>query len=109
MRQNYGFNEVSQSILEGTFVYTGEESDELIAFFKALRRTDREKECQPVLGEISRGGFQGMFDVKRESTSSDSRDLNYTQWRCLTRSNYLSDIFSVLISLPFMYGFINVF
>ena len=43
MRQNYGFNETSERILEGTYEFTGNESDELIAFFKALQRTEREK------------------------------------------------------------------
>ena len=43
MRRNYGFNETSQRILEGTYEFTENESDELIAFFKALQQTEKEK------------------------------------------------------------------
>ena len=37
----------------------------------------------------------------------DSRDLNYTIWKCVAKSNYLSSFMCVMISLPFMYGFVN--
>ena len=107
LRENFGFNEMARQVLEGTYELTGNESAELVAFLEAIKQTDKEKACRPVLGTISSEEFQAMFQVKPEKTSSDTRTLNYTIWKCISRSNYLSSIFSVMISLPFTYGFMN--
>ncbi|NCG03649.1 MAG: hypothetical protein GWP22_09365, partial [Actinomycetales bacterium] len=48
-----------------------------------------------------------MFKKADEKTSSDPRTLNYTIWKAMARSKYISSFASVLISLPFMYGFVN--
>ena len=48
-----------------------------------------------------------MLKVAREAISTNSRSPDYTLWKSVAKSNYLLDIMSVLLSLPFMYGFIN--
>ena len=107
LRENYGFNRTSESVLDGTYEFSEDLSEEVVAFLTALRRTDKERECPPILGAISSTEFQAMFKVKKERTSSDTRTLNYTLWKCLAHSNYLSSIMSIMISLPFTYGFVN--
>lgn len=48
-----------------------------------------------------------MFKMKKKRTSSDTRRLNYTLWKALAQSNFLSSVLSIMISLPFTYGFVN--
>ena len=48
-----------------------------------------------------------MFKVAREATSTDSRSPDYTLWKSVAKSDYLLIILHILMSLPFMYGFVN--
>ena len=48
-----------------------------------------------------------MFNIARKATSSDPQSLAYTLWKCVSKSYYLSSIMSVLLSLPFVYTFVN--
>ena len=86
----------------------GDETEELKAFLMALKQTEKEKGCTLVLGAIDSTEFQSIFRAKPANTSSDTRTLSYSIWKCIAMSNYLSSFFSVMISLPFMYGFVNV-
>lgn len=74
---------------------------------KHMQRTKSEENLPPVLGAISDDEFQDMFKVADEKTSSNPADLNYTIWKAMARSKYLSSILSTLVSLPFIYGFPN--
>ena len=107
MRENFGFNDMSRKVLEGTYEFKEDDTEEFKAFIKALERTDKEKACTPVLGALTSAEFQGIFSAKPAKTSSDTRTLSYTVWKCIAKSNFLSSIFSILISLPFTWGFVN--
>ena len=48
-----------------------------------------------------------MFKAAREKTSSDMRTLNYSLWKSIATSDVLSSFAAILLSLPFMYGFVN--
>ena len=48
-----------------------------------------------------------MFKVAREATSPDSQSPDYTLWKSVAKSDYLLSIMSVLLSLPFVCGFVN--
>ena len=58
-------------------------------------------------GEVTMEVFQSMFKAALEKTSSHPADLNYTIWKAMARSDYLSSFLCILISLPFVYGFAN--
>jgi hypothetical protein len=107
LRENRGFNELSKSVLEGKEINDYELTEELSAFFQALKRSDTDKKLVEVVGVISSDDFQKMFRKVQERTSSDSRTLNYTLWKCIARSDKLSGWVSILLSLPFVYGFPN--
>ena len=80
----------------------------MLAWFKGFKQTDQEKEeCTPVVGWISSTEFQVMFKVAREATSFDSQSPDYTLWKSVAKSDYLLSIMSVLLSLPFVCGFVN--
>ena len=107
LQQNYGYNELSRKILDGAHIEEYELTTEMTALFRALERTEQERELRPILGSITSTEFQQMFKIARERTSSDSRTLNYTLWKCLARSDKISGFACVLLSLPFVYGFPN--
>ena len=48
-----------------------------------------------------------MFKVAREAILSDSQSPDYTLCKSVAKSDYLSSIMSVLLSLPFVHGFVN--
>ncbi len=94
--------------MDGTFDTAYELTPELTQFFAALKQTPQEKALRPILGTITSDQFQEMFRRAREKTSSDSRTLNYSLWKCIARSDFISGIAAILLSLPFTYGFANM-
>ena len=107
LRENHGFNPLSARVLDGAPITEFTLSPEAAEFFRTLKRTDKEKEARPILGTITSVDFQHMFHRARERTSSDSRTLNYTLWKCLAKRARILGFASVLLSLPFTYGFVN--
>ena len=87
LRENHGFNIFSAQVLAGTQSQELEISPDAAAFLTALKRTDTEAALRPVLGIITSSDFQKMFATAKERTSSDSRTLNYTLWKCLAKSD----------------------
>lgn len=73
----------------------------MATFFTNLKRTPTELDLPTVNGLITPTQFQEMFKRAREKTSSDSRTLNYTIWKCLARDDLLASFLSVFVSLPF--------
>ena len=109
IRENYGLNPLTEDLLNGTFDTTYELNPVTAAFFQHLKRPDtNQSQVAPVLGTINSEQFQTMFQMAKEKTSSDSRTLNYLLWKCIARSDFISSFASILLSLPFTYGFVNV-
>ena len=104
---NHGINPLTADLLDGSFNTTYVLSSETRAFFKQLRRTPETSRQRPILGTITSEEFQLMFKKAREQTSSDSRTLNYSIWKCIATSDFISSFASILLSLPFTYGFVN--
>jgi hypothetical protein len=50
--------------------------------------------------------FQAAMKVTHEDTSSSASGLHYTLWKAIAEDDKLSTIHAIMISLPFMYGFI---
>ncbi len=106
IRHNYGINPLTESILGGTYT-TYDLTPEMRAFFNALKSNPSTENLPPVLGGITSQDFQEMFRRSKEKTSSDSRTLNYSIWKCIASSDAISSLAAILLSLPFMYGFVN--
>lgn len=107
LRQNHGINPLTSDLLDGTFDTSLELTPPMAAFFSALRKPDSDTPIRPILGSINSEEFQQMFKSAREQTSSDTRTLNYSLWKCIARSDFISSFASVLLSVPFTYGFAN--
>ena len=107
IRANHGFNPLTADLKDGTFDTTYELTPAMSTFFELLRHTPETRALNPILGCITSDQFQTMFQLAREKTSSDSRTLNYSLWKCIAKSDYISSFAAILLSLPFMYGFVN--
>ena len=108
VQENHGLNPLSQKILDGAPITEFEITEDMRAsFFTALKRTEKDKALPPVFGTITSAKFQEMFKRAKEKTSSNSRTPNYTTWKCLAKSDTIAGFASILLSLPFVYGFPN--
>lgn len=107
LRQNYGYNDLASKVLEGTQITDYNLTPEMTHFFRALKRTPEDGRLPPILGTFTTTDIQLMFKAAKERTSSDSKTLNYTLWKCLATDEMIAGIMSILFSLPFMYGFAN--
>ena len=47
------------------------------------------------------------FKKAKENTSSSPSGLNYKIWKCITSNEPLAEIFAIMMSIPFKYGFVN--
>ena len=107
MRADEGMSQTANSIIEGTYQIEYEISVEMKAFFEAIKMTGAERDQPPVLGSVNTAQFQHMLKIADESTSSDPKGLNYTLWEAMAKSNHISSFLCILVSLPFIYGFVN--
>ena len=107
LKLNDGFNDMSTAILNGTSLTSYDITPEMAHFFHALKRTNKDRQLPPIVGDFTTEDIQNMFKTAKERTSSDSRTLNYTLWKCLAKDDNIAGMMSVLFSLPFMYGFVN--
>jgi hypothetical protein len=106
-REEMGLGSAANALLQGTFQTEYEVGPAVTAWINAVRKTDEEKSIPPVIGSLSTTEFQEMFKKKHEATSSDPHGMNYTIWKAMAKSKHLSSFLSILISLPFIYGFAN--
>ena len=105
--QDHGMGQASKDLLSGVYSTDYDITPEMASWMRHMQRTKLEKDLPSVMGAISVDEFQDMFKVADEKTSSNPADLNYTIWKAMARSKYLSSILSILVSLPFIYGFPN--
>ena len=104
---DYGVGKHSRGLLRGGYTTFGEIPQEVACWLKYMVQSSKERGLPPVLGEISKEEFQNMFKAPDERTSSHPEDLNYSIWKAMAKSEYLSSFLCILISLPFIYGFAN--
>ena len=108
LRENSGLNEMSAKARRGEQVEKFEATQDMLAWFRGFNQTDQEKEEYiPKVGWITSVGFQAMFNVAREAISSTSQSPEYTLWKCGAKSDYISSIMSMILSLLFVCGFEN--
>jgi len=77
-------------------------------WLKQFSRTDEEKlNCIPLDGYNQQFEFQQAFNDMHEKTSSSPSGIHYTFWKCMALDNDISNYMTVMMRLPFMYGFAN--
>ncbi|KAL3787049.1 hypothetical protein ACHAWO_007438 [Cyclotella atomus] len=100
-------SEIALGILEGTLNPTTLGQDESAKqFIRGLSRRNEEK-ILTTPRRMSTKEFQEAMRVTHEDTSSSASGLHYTTlWKAVAEDDKLSEIHSIMISLPFMYGFV---
>jgi hypothetical protein len=102
----HGTSEVAQAILDRTFDPTTLEMDEGIeTFIRGLQRQEKEKSLT-MPRQMTTEEFQESIKVTHEDTSSSASGLHYTLGKAIAEDEDLSATHAIMISLPFMYGFV---
>eukprot|EP00956_Cyclotella_meneghiniana_P006230 scaffold8106_cov56-Cyclotella_meneghiniana.AAC.2 len=106
MRKNHGVDMMDE-VLAGS-IDIPEATDEIImAWIRAHKQTEAEIKLPPITGEISTEDFQKAFAVVSEHTSSSPSGLHYSLWKCLAKDEAIAGWMAIMMSLPFMHGFVN--
>ncbi|KAL3798245.1 hypothetical protein ACHAWO_013476 [Cyclotella atomus] len=102
----HGTSEIALGILNGTTDPASLGLDEdAIKFIAGLAKNTEEKGLS-MPRQMSTKDFQAAMKVTHEDTSSSASGLHYTLWKTIAEDDDLSTIHAVMISLPFMYGFV---
>eukprot|EP01082_Thalassiosira_pseudonana_P005722 g5250.t1 g5250 contig2:87008-89119(+) len=105
LRRNHGLSNMTHDLLAGRLRVDVEVTETMAAWFKAVAQTDAERRQPPVVGSISPDEYQEMFKVAKERVSSSSSGLHYTLWKAMAADPAMAKFLSIMISLPFIYGF----
>jgi hypothetical protein len=106
-RQSMGMNKHTDDLLRGQFTAEYEIPPPVTAWIKAVTQTETKRTLPEVVGSLSKDEFQQMFQQKKEGVSSDPHGINYSVWKAMAKSNYLSSFLCSLVSLQFIFGFAN--
>ena len=60
-----------------------------------------------VTGAFTTEDFQDAFAAVPEKTTSSPSGLHYTLWKSLAKEDDLAEWLAIMMSLPFLYGFVN--
>ena len=81
---------------------------EMKAYLKVFKRNDNGSTDYGIEDAVSQAEYQGAFKAAKEKTSSNGTNgLNYTIWKALAERDEVTDYICVMMSLPFVYGFVN--
>jgi len=107
LTESLGTSEDARAVLDGTYV-TEEDGIEVNAtlaeWIKQLKQTDTEKGMADTVGSIPPEALQEAFKAAKERTASHG-DLHYTVWKAMTADDHFAAWLSIMISIPFMFGF----
>ena len=106
-REEMGLGSAANTLLQGTLQIKFEVGSAVTAWINAVRQTDEIQSIPPVIGSLSTTKFQEMFKKKHEATSINPHGMNYTIWKAMAKSKHLTSFLSILVSLSFIYGFVN--
>jgi len=103
-----GINSMVDSIKDGSLTIDAAADETIQAWFSALQQTAtnlREAQLPPMASRITQAEFQGAFKSVAERTTSSPSGLHYTLWKVLASCDAIAKWMSLLMSLPFMFGF----
>ena len=102
----HGTTPTVQQLLESTFDIDSLDFPPYVKeWLRWFQLTPEEKKLRPISPRITAAKFQAAFKVVDEMTSSSPSGLHYTLWKAIAEKTDFSEYFSLMMSLPFMYGF----
>ena len=108
LKANQGINATSRALLDGTYSMDRELTEEQAAYLRAITQTDRERAAPKVRGAMTKQQYKRTFQVARERMASSPSQMHYTLWKAMAESDELAEFQCIMISLPFMYGFVCI-
>lgn len=104
----HGTTSQVDALLDGTFdVDAVDFPDYVKDWLRWMKRTPAEKELKEIQPRITPERFAEAFKNTDEMTSSSPSGLHYTLWKAIAEKSEFCEYFSVMMSLPFQYGFSN--
>ena len=103
-----GTNNLVQQVCSGKLDLKTVTDKTIRVYLQAIQEIATRKHDIPMVqGSVSKKEFQGGFkDVDKRTTFSPS-DLHYTLWKAVASQDNIAGWMSIMMSLPFMYGFVN--
>ena len=77
------------------------------AWLSAVQKTSTNSTLPKIEEAISVAEFQQAFKAVKEHILSSPSSLNHSIWKVVAREDGLVEWLSTMMSLPFMYGFVN--
>ena len=103
---DHGTSDTAKSVLDGTYDTSQLNlGPEMEMFLNSLVMTPEER-LLVVPGMMSTEDFQDVMRNQKEDTSSSPSGLHYTLWKAIGEIKKLAEVHAIMISLPFMYGFV---
>ena len=107
LQDKYGTSKDAVALMAGEFATAHPVSPALASWFSHMAQTDPEKNSPHIVGMMDKSQFQASFRQANEKTSSSPAGLHYTIWKAMAALDSCAECLCVMISLPFMYGFVN--
>ena len=104
--ENHGTNELVDQLLNDTILIE-DVADEQSKHGWNQSEKQYQKYLPIVIWLISREDFQNAFRAVKERTTSLPLGLHYSIWKAISTDNDLSEGLSIMMSLLFLYDFIN--
>jgi len=105
--KDHGTSEAADQLLAGEYVPQQAVSKEMAAWIKQMKQSEAEKNSPPIVCAMDWRQYQECFKMADEKTSSSPAGLHYTIWKAMARVESLAKFLCIMISLPFLYGFVN--
>ena len=100
-------NDLADQYLQGDIPLDEAVDEAIQAWLSAVQQTRSRMTLPPMDNTILREDFQAAFKAVTERTTSSPSGIYYSMWKVLAREDDSADWLSVMMSLPFMYGFVN--
>ena len=107
IREDFGLSREADNILQGRPSMQTPIPENMAAWFRTITAEPMPEGTSPVIGTIPKSDFQTAFKVSKEKTSSSPSGLHYTIWKTMAADDEMAEWMSIMISLPFTYGFAN--
>ena len=99
------------ALLNGEYIFRDpatteplEISNTLATWIGQMQLTQKERAMEPTVGSIPPQALQKAFQMAKEKTASHG-DLHYTVWKAMVADDKFAAWISVMISIPFVFGF----
>ena len=105
---DYGTSPAADNVLRGELTLELESMPLPVRnVLRKLARTELERGVPLITGDITPDEFKKAFKAVTEKTSSSPSGMHYTLWKSIANDKDLATYFSIMLSLPFRYGFVN--